>query len=436
MGLTNHQEEKLNEGLDILIKGNRLLIKGSAGVGKTFMVNELVKKIPVFGKEIYCSAPTNKAVKVLKDKVDELPKLQFITTHSSLKLKRVIDFKTGDISFKPSFDKKYPPLKNVGLFIVDESSMLNSELLDYIEEYATKYNVKVIFIGDEKQLNPVGEEVSPVFVSDYPEIELTEIIRQGEGNPIIDLSRNLNIIGVGDSKFNMNFEGHKLGYLYSNDKEQVIETLAAVNGTDDLKYLAWTNKEVDLMNFLVRRRIYGSPKKIELGETLVFNAPYAETYFTNEEIKVNSLEVRTKEFKYVMNKMGSITPELGKDPYFGNINLKYYSINYAKVDNEIVDKIIVIHEDSEKDYERLVKILKNKAKFHDIDWKDFYNFIEKFADLKYNHAITVHKSQGSTYKQAIVNVKNLNMNRNNFEKNKLQYTAITRASELLILYNF
>lgn len=432
MGLTTHQEEIKNKSLDILRTSNRLVIKGSAGVGKTFMVNQLVKEIPVRpGKDIFCSAPTNKAVAVLKGKVDEVAKLVFITTHSALKLKRMIDFKTGDISFKPSFAKNDKPLRNTGLFIVDEASMLNTELLDYIEEYATMYNVKVVFIGDEKQLNPVNEDNSPVFHKGYPEVELTEIVRQGAGNPIIDLSRNLSIIGDGQSA-----RQEDTGYMYSNDKEKVIHTLAAVNGTDDLKYLAWTNKEVDLMNFLVRRQIYGNPKKIEVGETLVFNGPYKELYFTNEEIKVESAVVREKEFQFVINKMGKVNPGLGEDPYFGKVKLKYYSINFTKEDDNIIDKIIIVHEDSEKKYNDTVKLLKSRAKIADVDWKDFYQFVEQFADLKYNHAITVHKSQGSTYKQAIVNVRNLKLNRNDIEKKRLLYTAVTRASNLLVLYNY
>ena len=69
-----------------------------------------------------------------------------------------------------------------------------------------------------------------------------------------------------------------------------------------------------------------------------------------------------------------------------------------------------------------------------IDWKDYYDFKEGFADMKYNHAITVHKSQGSTYKQAIVNIKNIGLNKNKTERTRLLYTAVTRASKLLILY--
>lgn len=143
--LTEHQTQALTKSLDILQESNRLLIKGSAGVGKTFLVNELVKRLPK--GVIYCSAPTNKAVAVLKGKVDKSPDVTFITTHSALKLKRVIDFKTGLVSFKPSYDSKYPPLKDVKYFIIDESSMLNEELLKHAESNARMQGCKIIFIG-------------------------------------------------------------------------------------------------------------------------------------------------------------------------------------------------------------------------------------------------------------------------------------------------
>lgn len=434
MALTSHQAEKLNESLNILRIGNRLRIIGSAGVGKTYMVDTLIEILSSGLKgDIYCSAPTNKAVSVLQGKVKAYPRLQFITTHAALKLKRNIDFKTGDISFKPSFDSKYPPLKGVALFIIDEASMINEELLSYIEEHATKNNTKVIFIGDNKQLNPVNEEESPVFMKDYPEVELTEIVRQGAGNPIIDLSRNLPLIRSKEPQ-----RTDIGGYIYTYDEDKIIETLAHVNGTDDLKYLAYTNAEVDKINKKVRERIYGQPKKIEERETLVFNAPYKENYFTNQELLVNSVRVIEKQFGYLSNKDGFVNSE--HNPMYGTITFKCYSINPVYIEESEFshggwkDDIIVIHEESEKDYNDLVKVLKQKAKIAEIGWRDFYEFVEQFADLTYNHAITVHKSQGSTYKQAIVNIKNININQNEKEKRRLLYTAVTRASELLILY--
>jgi ATP-dependent exoDNAse (exonuclease V) alpha subunit len=51
--------------------------------------------------------------------------------------------------------------------------------------------------------------------------------------------------------------------------------------------------------------------------------------------------------------------------------------------------------------------------------------------VQYNHAITVHRSQGSTYKTSIINVDEIK--RNTKEYNKMMYTALTRASDRNIL---
>lgn len=423
--LTPHQQDILNRSLFILESENRLVITGKAGTGKTTLVNFLLKELKIkycrgFQKSV-CSAPTNKAVKVLKSKIGkDINNNLFQTTHSALKLKRQINNKTGAITFVPQKDYgSNEPLKNVKILIIDEASMLNSRLLGYIEQYS-KF-IKVIFIGDEAQLPPVNEPHSPVFYSDYPMLELTEIIRQEEGNPIIELSRDLKLMRTG--KENRTSIG---GYIFSNNINDVITTLANVNGTDELKYLAWTNREVDYINNQVRKFIYGNPSKIELGESLIFNAPYGD-YFTNEEIKVEEIEVISQDYEafralnpnYNTSNL-SAPPELVK-----NIFIKLYKINGS---------IYVIHEDSEETYKNTIKEMKSLIAAKLLSWVDYFNFIESFADIKYNHAITVHKSQGSTYNQVIINVRDLNFNRNVEEREKLFYTAITRAENLVVLY--
>ena len=155
MGLTSHQSEVLSQGLEILETSKRLLIKGSAGVGKTYLVDELLKilskGIPKY-KSIYCSAPTNKAVAVLASKITEKensPNLSLITIHSALKIGMVTDKNTGIKTFKPliSSNPKYMPLVGVALLIIDESSMIGEEMLGWIEEHATTNKTTVIFIG-------------------------------------------------------------------------------------------------------------------------------------------------------------------------------------------------------------------------------------------------------------------------------------------------
>lgn len=420
--LTEHQQEKLKESLDILMKGNRLLITGSAGVGKTYMVNTLVKELmKLIPRNVYCSAPTNKAVSVLQSKVDKYYKLSFITTHAALKMKRRINSKNGEVSFSPYYSEKYPPLKGIGLFIIDEASMLNSELLRYIEEFADKFFVKVVFIGDIKQLNPVGESVSPVFTQGYPEVELLEIVRQSKGNPIITLSRDLPSI-----RRKRNNKIGETGYVYSEDLRKIINNLAVVNGTSDLKYLAWTNKEVNNINSLVRRAIYGeNPNKVEEGETLIFNIPYKQDYFTNEEILVENFKIEKRLFPY---------PAPPDDSLELNHQTKMVELKCYVIKPEKKQEVIIIHEDDEIKKKEIAKLIKDNIFSYFISWKHYFTFNEQFADVKYNHALTVHKSQGSTYKQVIVNIGNINRNRKRTEREKMIYTAITRASDLLILY--
>lgn len=435
--LTTKQQKAQEDVLELLKTEDIVVLTGKAGTGKTTLADSIAKNFKDQGRgsNIVCSAPTNKALHVLRKKIFLTKGMKFKTVHGALHLKRKIDFKSGAVSFAPENMKSTEPLKDVKFIIIDEASMIGKQLLSFILKYTQLHGVKLLFLGDTAQLPPVGEKESDVFVSDYPTIELTEIIRQGEGNPIIELSQDLDIVQKQET--NRTAEGQ--GYLFTNNVEKVIKELAEVNGTDNLKYLAWTNKEVDKINRQVREAIYGAPKKIELEETLVFNAPYKEKFFTNEEIRVKALETTTKAFKYVNSSDGHINPKEGETAAVGKIDLKCYVIQaerlFVEEGAEPAPPILVLHEDSEADFQKLKKNLQRKARFAEIRWVDFYHFIEQFADLKYNHAITVHKSQGSTYTRAIVNVKNIKMNRDAEERKKLLYTAVTRSSQVLILYN-
>ena len=436
--LTKHQEEKLKVSLNIQSKNDRLLISGSAGVGKTFMVNELIYNLKncIFlsaqNKIILCTAPTNKALSVLKGKVDEMNNLDFNTVHSALKLKRNIS-KDGKVFFNPNFKLSDPPLKGVGIMIIDECSMINSDILGNIEEHASNNGTKVIFIGDKKQINPVMEDESIVFYAKYPEVELTEIIRQGEGSPIIDLSRNLNLLSGTESVITPDGKG----YTHSRDMPYILQELAKVNGTDELKYLAWTNKEVDLVNSTVRKMIYGSPRKLEVDETIVFNNPYNNVYYTNQEVMIKTLEVKTLSFNNIMNGNSSIFNNVKDDKLYYKVyvaNAKREQSDFKGDGKYTKETIIVIHEDSEKKLTIYLNKLKAACKNRMLDWVDFFKFKERFADFKYNHALSVHKSQGSTYKKCVINVSNIAFNKNKKERVRLLYTAVTRASDLVVIY--
>ena len=114
----------------------------------------------------------------------------------------------------------------------------------------------------------------------------------------------------------------------------------------------------------------------------------------------------------------------------------------------ITDFIYVISEDSKQDYNLLCEFIKkslleikkyisSKNRYNNIIlrrlWEFFYNnYIDVLADIDYGYCITVHKSQGSTYTYVYVNLKDI-VNNNKTDTKNCVYTAITRASEKLLV---
>ena len=83
------------------------------------------------------------------------------------------------------------------------------------------------------------------------------------------------------------------------------------------------------------------------------------------------------------------------------------------------------------------KLISHKNKYNNIIlkrlWEFFYsNYIDVLADIDYGYCITVHKSQGSTYKKVYVNIMDIIKN-NTTDTKSCVYTAVTRASDSLIV---
>ena len=155
---------------------------GPAGSGKTLIVQRfLYEQVMIWKRKVACSAPTNKAVKVIKNMgqrmgYDFAAHVTYATLHQLLGLKLVINQRTGRPEFLPDW-KNPPNFDNLDIIVVDEGSMTNTELFEILDRYV-EAPAKVVFIGDAYQLPPVGEELSPVFtISD--QAELTEIMRHG-----------------------------------------------------------------------------------------------------------------------------------------------------------------------------------------------------------------------------------------------------------------
>lgn len=424
ISLTPHQQSVVSQGVDYLKEdGNRiLLIQGSAGTGKTTLVRYLVAELT---KELYTkkgrtysavmTAPTNKAVEVLREKSDGEDDIysEFCTLHSALQLKYNVDEARGIEQYVPDPTNKERRLVGPTILVVDEASMIGSDLLHYIDaNMEENKQLKVIYIGDNKQLPPINETTSPVFLKGYQQLELNEIIRQAAENPIISVSNNIYLL----NSYIDQVTPQGLGFSFTKDYQRIIRHFVENRHDTDIRFIAYTNRRVEEFNTLVRREIYHHPNKIEEGETIIFDRPYqvdfATRYANNEEVEINSLEIQERQMDYPIDKEG----------HTDTIRLKVYQVN---------DSFPILHEESDFLFQDLLSQLRRKAINKDLYWRDYFSARDAFVAFKHRYAITVHKAQGSTYREVFIDYDDINRNQSLEERSKLIYTAITRASRHL-----
>lgn len=401
---------------------NYVVLSGSAGVGKTLVTSFIAQQLlwdnlQFTGFRVALSAPTNKAVKVLREKCPfHSQQLIFGTTHSLMGL---VEQQTpdGNIIFKPSGRDR---MGDVDVLVVDEASMLDSLLLGLL---MAKTNGKfVIFVGDYKQLNPVGEEQSRVFTSGFPEYRLTDIIRQSEDNPLMDL--------INKPTSYLFSAGRSLGTkgwtaLNTKDIEQVILPMFSTeqykNDPNFFRVLCWTREYVARINARVRRHLFGDDVgAYAVGERLVMRSPYVEldqvVLNTNDEVEIISItesEVTIYEKVFKIFKL--------KVSYYDKMNLLAYKT------------IPVIHPDSEQDLADALQLIKEMAmSFPALDhrrreyWTLFYDLRGRFGDSQPAYSQTIHTAQGSTYHNVGICMGDIQKNSNLQEKARLIYTALTR----------
>ena len=150
---------------------------GVAGSGKTTLVSEISKTVPVS-----VITPTWKAALVLHE--NGFPDA---TTIHDFFLKPKGKDKEGKIVFEEDPTKVISASMANGLLVIDEASMVNKFLYDTI---VNNWGGRILFVGDHGQLPPVEGSFS---VMENPDIRLEEIHRQAKGNPIIELATKVRL---------------------------------------------------------------------------------------------------------------------------------------------------------------------------------------------------------------------------------------------------
>jgi len=405
------------------------LLSGFAGSGKSFLVTYLIDLVRDEYKMIrlidpsakptkfHFTATTNKAANVLNTMVAEPTK----TIHSALGL--IIRYSYG----KEHLVQKNDPVDlNHSVLVIDESSMINAELLQMIRDTAKAHmDCKILYVGDSYQLPPVKEDTCSIFTTIPDSYFLTDIQRQAADSPIITFSHKYREI-LDDPALEWPSIPHDgKNIFHYTDKAEWVETLKnsflQTHGTDDLRILAWSNDRVRDYNSWVRRQI-GYSQPFEKGEVLVCNSAIM---VKNNRVRArnDSLHtVQSSEPKTLFNIPGHqlvLKAAAGED----------YLTVFQPTDWEATKYLLA----------KISKAATAAKKRGDTSksaelWKGFWMIKNEWGDLRPLHAQTVHKSQGSTFQEVFIDVGDIAKNNKWYEVARLMYVAITRASHKVHLY--
>ncbi len=427
--LNEDQERAREEILAAQGPGEHHLLTGGAGSGKTTLIKALVKGWRKAKKRVAAVAPTHQAVSVIAEKLAEagVYDVDCRTLHSLLSLKMLPH---GDRQVFER-DKRADPIL-ADIVVVDEASMVGSSLMTHIRRHLpVSY---VLFSGDPAQLPPVGEKEAEAFqiksrshlstVVRYggPILELATIIRESQQHDRPDWSwlRRAHSEGRG-----VYLPGEPAKWMRQAFTSKEFEA-----NPNTFRYLAYRNARVAEINDAIRAWRYGGQPETPFvpGEWAMFRAPLIregnQLFATNEEAQV--LEIKRGTFSFELKATDFHDAWAAEGPAW-KITMRTRAGQKVVVDLPANERAVVEIENR----------IKDEASTARVRWRHFHDFRASLAKLQAIYAMTVHCSQGSTFKRVFVDVDDIGwrMRDNPLEAKQMLYVAATRPTDALMLVN-
>lgn len=448
--------------------GTEITLSGYAGTGKSTIIGIFSKWLNnrIGRGNIVYTAPTHRANVITKQNnpnanVYTLSALFGFTPDTDIAMEQgSLDLR--ELEFRAKNQMKYEPGQ---LIIIDEASMVQDGLYEYIQEIVAKHNGSVIYVGDSAQLRPVkSDHISKVFTSDgIPQITLTKVERTGD-NPILKEATKLRR-GEGLSyQTDINDKGQ--GVLYTSDDAIIDKNLKQIVTSEEFnadplhfRVLTATNAAASTYNSKIRSLRYGK---------------FAKPFVKGDIIMGYSNKLRKPDGSYRLINSGDYIVQSVKDTNIkfktdkGDIEFKAFNLSIRPTGGTIMDDfqltVIDKNEPDSKLFEvveykdRLWKMAKEAkqngqiSKYRDLVQMAYnvdneLNITKNLEDnqgrlkirkaIDYGYAQTVWKSQGSTYSKVLIlsnEIDTFGYGKDVMQlRNELRYVAVSRAKNFVII---
>lgn len=447
-------QEKAVEGIlgDIERDDARPVLCGYAGTGKTVTTAALVSRLVDLEQRVVVATPTHKARSQVERALRKrgADGFEVVTVHRLLGLKQVRDKQTGKESFAPDprgknmltekekwdeDDHCMRPVRRIDVVIVDETSMLGSELYDLLcREVAGR---PVVFVGDDRQLLPVGEDqVCRAFTEATEIYRLTQVLRHD--GAILNLATATRELPIGRARF-ASAEGggtrviaHRSRGDWGRTLLEMAASQEAMHDPDFCRALAFTNKAVDELNQRIHERRYGAgaPQFVQGMTCVTVDAIPDPESESGSPLLNSTVDVLVEEA--IRYRRGFVGDDEGCEAW----DCWQVTVCVAG-DNLAPKKFDVLATDERQRWDAAMRKIAEKANAasgrerSDL-WALYFRRKDSVGQLQPASALTIHKSQGSTFRNVWLHWSIDGWgSAPTAQQNQLAYVGITRAAEAL-----
>ena len=435
-----------------------MILRGSAGTGKTTLSGAIVRTLKEIRQKVMLLAPTGRAAKVFSLNSGS----PAYTIHRRIYREKSFSGVEGQFNLN---DNLYTDT----LFMVDEASMIANMglggmsfgsgcLLDDLVHFVYQgRNDRLLLIGDKAQLPPVGEEESPALhaamLEGYGlkvyECDLNEVLRQSEKSGILYNATMIRQMITHDDITQLP-KIHFAGYsdIKPMPGAELIEALADSYhhvGLDDTIVVTRSNKRANIFNQGIRNMVLDREEELSQGDILMI---VKNNYYWMEEERKSNNKLQSNDIPAFLangDRAKVLKVRRRIDLYgfrFATLLLQFPDYdNYELEATVLLDTLTseapaLTHEQQEQlfhqieeDYQDIpLKADRMKA----IRQDQFFNALQ----VKFGYAVTCHKAQGGQWAHVYVDQGYMTDDMLNPDYIHWLYTAFTRATEMLYLVNW